>query len=580
MISKSRIYPRNLTARAYHQIDGNPDTTRPEDSNANCYPGLDLDLRNLDRRFFPGLVFNFVARRDISAPYIEPQRYGGLLSYLDTFGDPDLQPEFASNLDGEIQLLAAALFTAFRGDIGVLLADGDWYLDWVEQCGKRIRMSRRETDGSDKPLDGLFVWRLVRSLEPGKVTICLVRRSGTRRRIRLEGWRRSYTDSITGVISEAYQPGELTQSLCSPWQHDFRDCSCHYWASNRPDVVFTPLNGVLTDWMRANRSPAQTARAHSRVARNRPYQMEHYQINSTWQNLNMVLENTEIGADYVAPTAAGQTARPYRSPLELAEALRCSLAPLELTLALEYLYARFSLLSPEEATARGSIPLRDHVTIARHYLLLIAASEMQHVRWANEILWSLFESGLITEYNPVLTLAQTVPRGPQNPPRHRALRPLERETLEDFIAVEQPSGTIDGAYAKVIVTLAGQEYQKLPHLRDTASRIANDGVQHYERLCELQRVLKHYDGDPSYPYLRKITLGTAASAAVAIARRDAILKELHDAYVGLARGSFAAVANLISGARQNMALLIEEGERLAAQGVGIPFWEDPSPSDK
>ena len=32
-------------------------------------------------------------------------------------------------------------------------------------------------------------------------------------------------------------PGELTQGLCSPWQNDFRECSCYYWASARPDFV-------------------------------------------------------------------------------------------------------------------------------------------------------------------------------------------------------------------------------------------------------------------------------------------------------------------------------------------------------
>ena len=35
-----------------------------DDAVANCYPGLELDVRNLDRRFFPGLVIDFVARDD------------------------------------------------------------------------------------------------------------------------------------------------------------------------------------------------------------------------------------------------------------------------------------------------------------------------------------------------------------------------------------------------------------------------------------------------------------------------------------------------------------------------------------
>ncbi len=40
-----------------------------------------------------------------------------------------------------------------------------------------------------------------------------------------------------GAFAEMFDPGELTQSLCSPWTHDFRDCGCFYWASNHPDLV-------------------------------------------------------------------------------------------------------------------------------------------------------------------------------------------------------------------------------------------------------------------------------------------------------------------------------------------------------
>src|SRR5262249_5789803 len=42
----------------------------------------------------------------------------------------------------------------------------------------------------------------------------------------------------TAVIArELAAPGELTQTLCSPWQHDYRECACFYWAATRPDFV-------------------------------------------------------------------------------------------------------------------------------------------------------------------------------------------------------------------------------------------------------------------------------------------------------------------------------------------------------
>lgn len=98
-----KIFPRNLTARAAHRVVGNPDVTRPEDAVANCYPGLESDNRNLDRRFFPGLVFNFVARTDTDAPWSEPMRYGAQLAYADPYGDSDLQPNVVALMEKSVR---------------------------------------------------------------------------------------------------------------------------------------------------------------------------------------------------------------------------------------------------------------------------------------------------------------------------------------------------------------------------------------------------------------------------------------------------------------------------------------------
>ena len=39
------------------------------------------------------------------------------------------------------------------------------------------------------------------------------------------------------IDEELARPGELTQSLCSPWQNDYRSAACYYWAASRPDYV-------------------------------------------------------------------------------------------------------------------------------------------------------------------------------------------------------------------------------------------------------------------------------------------------------------------------------------------------------
>src|SRR4029079_13538307 len=51
----TKTCPLSLTPQAVYLVPGHPVVTRPEDAVANCCPGLELDIRNLDRRFFPGL---------------------------------------------------------------------------------------------------------------------------------------------------------------------------------------------------------------------------------------------------------------------------------------------------------------------------------------------------------------------------------------------------------------------------------------------------------------------------------------------------------------------------------------------
>jgi hypothetical protein len=82
-----KIFPRNLTARADRQVVGNPVTTRLESGVGNCYPGLEFDQRNLDRRFFPGLVFEFISESDNSNPDV---MRGGARLLRSELRDPDL----------------------------------------------------------------------------------------------------------------------------------------------------------------------------------------------------------------------------------------------------------------------------------------------------------------------------------------------------------------------------------------------------------------------------------------------------------------------------------------------------------
>ena len=94
-----------------------------------------------------------------------------------------------------------------------------------------------------------------------------------------------------------------------------------------------------------------------------------------------------------------------------------------MALAIEYLYARFTIVAPEDAATADHPTLRDDVTFMRHFLLLTATSEMVHLRLANQLLWELYEAGLVVDppYEPVLHPAQSIPApaSPGRPPNDR-----------------------------------------------------------------------------------------------------------------------------------------------------------------
>jgi hypothetical protein len=560
-----RIFPRNLTALADRQVVGNPVNTRLESGVGNCYPGLEFDQRNLDRRFFPGLVFEFSSGTPAGANLVE----------IDP-GDPALDPlAFASNpADRPDAATQSALSAALCGDVGDQLRQGSWFLASITQNKKTIAVEGE---------DGMVVWRLVRSLQPGLVSIRLERRKGEGakpRPVELQGWRRTFTASATGTLSPAYAPGEMTQSLCSPWMHDFRDCACYYWASNHPDIVLAedrPGESTLPDgeasdptkantpidWLRADRAPERTAAALGDFNLNRPAQMDHYEINQRWQDLSIVLLGKEQGNEY-RPRPI-ETATPFKTPDELAERL-VDLATLEHTVALEYLYAMYSVRNPKDKD-----PMADELTFVRHELLLIAVGEMRHLRWANQLLWELDHRHLTSKrFGPSLGLKDQIP-AVGGKLRSKALRTLTADVLDDFIAVEAPSGTLTGEYAEVVSTLRDQT--KYPQeLTQLAERIIADGVEHFSRFREVRITLQPFFAGNPPPYLVNLQPADSGNplAKKAVGTYHQILADLENAYTTGDAEDFANIAT----ARSLMFQLDNWANQLAAgkPPLGIPFF--------
>src|SRR5262249_29648392 len=201
----------------------------------------------------------------------------------------------------------------------------------------------------------------------------------------------------------------------------------------------------------------------------------------------------------------------------------------EHVLTLEYLYAYYSVRLPGEVPADQPAELRQDVVFIRHYVLLVAINEMQHLRWANQLLWELKDHGLIDpqKYGPSLGVAETVPAGAKGGDRPRALRPLTPEVLADFVAVERPSGFIEGQYARVVATLRLKDYPE--SLYQLASRIVNEGMEHFNRFRDIAAVMRQYR---QTPYLRALAKGAADDPEVrdALTSYRQIVDQLKQAY--------------------------------------------------
>jgi hypothetical protein len=219
----AQLTPRNLSAQVHYEAAGNPISSRPVTSVANCCPGLEVDFRAVWRRLFKG---------------IELREYDSLVVKVDKDCGAD-----AKKLKGHRLLrvfppgdkVGIAVVTQFKGpassDPGgeMILTTaanpaGLAPLEWsnalapiLEKCqGKRVRCEFTGREAQD----------LGDLQDPWKGTISAVFEV------------RSFFDDDTAVISRALaDAGELTQGLCSPWQNDYRECSCYYWASARPDYV-------------------------------------------------------------------------------------------------------------------------------------------------------------------------------------------------------------------------------------------------------------------------------------------------------------------------------------------------------
>ncbi|WP_299785062.1 ferritin-like domain-containing protein [uncultured Marivita sp.] len=577
---------------------GNPVSTLMESGVGNCFPGLEFDVRQLDVRFFPGLVFEFLG----VTPAGPDGTQGARLVYSDPAGDPIIADHFTA--DGPQWI--TDLKKQFAGPEGSALGDGTWYLHFVEQDGKRIMMydyALYQNAAGLTPYEGETVWWIIRLIEPDKpLTIALTQRaadgSPSGVPVVLTGRRRQFLND-EGMIDPVYHPGELTSSMCSPWTHDFRDCACHYWASNHPDVVLGEVDDpqqqldnrtdendaaqavTFIDWMRRRHEPLKDVSAQTTLPKARPDRYDPYEINLHWQQLDFVLQGQE--AEATPPVPQMLKLIKYETLEKMVADLSEKLAGMELTLAMEYLYAYFSLREPDEVTAEEETKwpgLREDLHAARQLILSVALSEMTHLRWVNQTLWLIHKAyPRLGPYKPCLTAAKTISEpDPATPDiektRDRRLCRATQVVLQGFVDVERPDGPLDTEYVNLVGLLRESKEPFPEGLYQLAVRIDSDGMQHYQKFRDVMRFLAPY-AEQEALYLRPIKEGNATSPEVkpALDQIRTALDGLAEAYAIEAELGDMPKANAkIKEARDAMHRLNDIALGLARKNIGVPFF--------
>ena len=474
-----KLIPRNVAALRRGQtpanlvrpVSGNPVSTRLESGVGNCFPGLECDLRNLERRFFPFLEVD-IQDTEISVVSVDAA------GVQDSVSRGQMTANTATiyqEIDKGLSQRRKWTITQMRGTFGPLGV----HSVVVVSLGLPSAGPKR------LPPDA---WTAIRLLTEG-TQVQLTLRQGNMTRS-LAGNRARYLDD-NGALAKMFLPGELTQSLCSPWTHDFRDCGCFYWASNHPDIALpllptpapiTPEINNYVPWERKDRT-LSTLPAPATDAT--PLELDHYEINLKWQTLNFVLEGRETTAPYQPGTFA---APKFASPAELRTNLRYA-AGVELAVIHEYLAAAYSLKVDGVPAA-----IKEDVDVARTELMRITFGEMRHVREVNDVLRALDSAAFV----PALQVASQVP-GPA-PGSLRTVQPrtANRDAIQAFIDIESPSVSVDGLYSSILATL---EDLGSNEMQQTIRSIMADGESHFETFSFIQEWLdRHTLAD----YLRNV----------------------------------------------------------------------------
>lgn len=227
-LPKAGLTARNLSAQRHRDVNfvarGNPVGTRPVSAIANCTPGLEVDFRAVWRRVFEGIVLreydNLVV--EVTDPSLKHLVGCRLLRISYDGAKPFLTMATAIGPSPADTVNQSVVYSTDANPWGLAP------LEWSNALAKMLHARVGQTVACDFTKEIAWFtpqpWDEEAYKEHHYVT----------HHLKVREFFENDTAVISRVLAEA---GELTQGLCSPWQNDYRECSCYYWASARPDFV-------------------------------------------------------------------------------------------------------------------------------------------------------------------------------------------------------------------------------------------------------------------------------------------------------------------------------------------------------
>ncbi len=229
------IAPKNRTAQLAYDAAGNPPSAHPRFAISNAYPGLEMDFRNAWKRLLEGIVLHEAANVVVEVTTAAPPDAAGLVGM------------WLQSVDG-IPITVPVNGPLVGGGPSVPLPD--------------------TTTG--KPVMALEWSNALATIVPkaGKLVRCVFRAEPLKAPpgpdfeidLRVQTF---FADGTAVIARDLAEPGALSQSLCSPWQNDYRECACFYWAASRPDYVNVDAlpDGTSTgnNWMQKSRARGTSA---------------------------------------------------------------------------------------------------------------------------------------------------------------------------------------------------------------------------------------------------------------------------------------------------------------------------------